>query len=124
MSRSKGFTLVELLVISPIIMVVVLAILTFLFNEYGNITQQNGQLNLQVESQNILFGLQDDIWYANAFSSDLNSNLTDTYAPQGGWVSNTTPQTLIISTGPNQESPRPQSNSGIFERVNLHTTGW
>jgi type II secretory pathway pseudopilin PulG len=96
--RQSGFTLVELLVISPIIMVVTVAAVTFLFNEYGQIVKQDGQLNLQVEAQNILFGLQDDLWYANQFASDMNSNLQDSYQPAGGWRNNTTPPTLIIST--------------------------
>lgn len=97
-SKSSGFTLVELLVISPIILVTLMTALTFLFNQYGHLVKQNGQLDLQLEAQNILFGLQDDLWYANAFTSDLNSNLIDTYQPGGGWTYNTTPQTLIIST--------------------------
>lgn len=92
-----GFTLVELLVISPIIMVTVIAGVTFMFNQYGRIVQQDGQLNLQLEAQNILFGLQDDIWYANLFTSDKNDNLVDSYQPAGGWTSGTTPPTLIIS---------------------------
>lgn len=96
--NSRGFTLVELLVISPIIMVVTVAMVTFLFNMYGQVVKQDGQLNLQVESQNILFGLQDDLWYANQFTSDLNGGLVDTYQPGGGWTNSTTPPTLIIST--------------------------
>ncbi len=112
--RNRGFTLVELLVISPIIMVVVLATVTFLFNEYGNLTQQNGQLNLQVEAQNILFSLQDDIWYANLFTSDINSNLSDPYAPQGGWTSNTSPQTLIISTPALTKNHRDPARTPVY----------
>ncbi len=95
--EQSGFTLVELLVISPIILVTVMAGVTFLFNEYGRVIKQDGQLNLQLEAQDILFGLQDDLWYANQFASDMNGNLTDSYAPSGGWKSNTTPPTLIVS---------------------------
>lgn len=98
LSGSEGFTLVELLVVSPIIMIVTVAIVTFIFNQYGQLVKQNAQLNMQVESQNILFGLQDDLWYANQFASVINGNLTDAYAPAGGWTSGTTPPTLIVST--------------------------
>lgn len=103
---SKGFTLVELLVISPILMVTVLATITFLFNEYGSITKQNGQLNLQLEAQSLIFGLQDDIWYANQFVSDKNANLVDDYGPGGGWTYNTIPPTLIINTAALTKSHR------------------
>jgi hypothetical protein len=109
--NSEGFTLVELLVISPIILVTVMAGVTFLFNEYGRVLKQDGQLNLQLEAQDILFGLQDDLWYANQFASDMNSNLSDTYAPAGGWKSNTTPPTLIVSLPAlttNQRNPNRQ----------------
>jgi competence protein ComGC len=114
LKRSSGFTLVELLVVGPIIMVVVLGIVTFLFNEYGNLTQQNGQLNLQVEAQNILFSLQDDIWYANSITSDINSNLSDSYAPQGGWKYNTSPQTLIISTPALTKNHRDPTRTAVY----------
>lgn len=114
MRRAKGFTLVELLVISPIIMVVVLGIVTFLFNQYGNLVQQNGQLNLQVSVQNILFILQDDIWYANSFTSDINDNLSDSHAPSGGWKYNTTPQTLIISTPALTKNHRDPARAPVY----------
>lgn len=94
----KGFTLIELLVISPIILVITVGVVTFLFNEYGGLVKQSAQLNLQLEAQDILFGLQDDLWYANEFASNKNDNLVDTYQPSGGWTSGTTPPTLIISS--------------------------
>lgn len=109
-----GFTLIEILVISPIMIVTVLATITFLFNEFGQITKQNGQLNLQLEAQNILFGLQDDIWYSNRFVSDQNANLVDTYAPSGGWVYNTTPPTLIISTAALTKNHRDPNRQPIY----------
>jgi type II secretory pathway pseudopilin PulG len=113
-SNQKGFTLIEILVITPILMVTVLATITFLFNEFGQITKQNGQLNLQLEAQNILFGLQDDIWYSNQFASDKNANLIDSYAPVGGWVYNTTPPTLIISTAALTKSHRDPNRQPIY----------
>lgn len=99
LNKQRGFTLVELLVISPIILVTAIGAVTFLFNQYGALVRQNGELNLQLEAQNILFGLQDDLWYANQFTNTKNDNLEDAYEPQpGGWMHNTTPPTLIIST--------------------------
>lgn len=112
--QPAGFTLVELLVISPIIMVVTVAAVTFLFNQYGQVVKQDGQLNLRVEAQNILFGLQDDLWYANQFTSNLNDNLVDAYQPVGGWTNSTTPPTLIISTAALTKNRRDASRQPVF----------
>lgn len=96
--NKQGFTLVEILIVSPVVMLTIIIIMSFLFNQYGQLTQQGSQINLNVESQNITFSMQDDIFYANAFTSSLNGNLLDSYQPGGGWNYNTTPETLIIST--------------------------
>lgn len=93
----KGFTLIEVLIMSPIIMVTVVLLMSYLFNQYGQLTQQGALIDLQVEAQNIIFGMQDDILFAKSFESDINPNLVDTYQPGGGWTSSTTPPTLIIS---------------------------
>lgn len=95
--RDNGFTLVEVLIMSPIIMVTVVLLMSYLFSQYGQLTQQGALINLQVEAQNIIFGMQDDLLFAKSFGSDKNANLTDTYQPSGGWSAATTPPTLIIS---------------------------
>jgi hypothetical protein len=97
-ATGHGFTLVEILVMSPVIMLTIIIMMSFLFNQYGQLTQEGAQINLNVEAQNIVFSMQDDIFYANEFSSNLNSNLNDNYDPSGGWTYNTNPDTLIIST--------------------------
>lgn len=96
--KASGFTLVELLVISPIVMAVTVGAVSFLFSQFVSLVKQSAQINLQLEGQTILFGLQDDLWYSNQFASDLNSNLVDAYQPSGGWTYNTSPQTLIVSS--------------------------
>jgi type II secretory pathway pseudopilin PulG len=95
--RERGFTLVELLVIGPVMLLATITAMTFLFNQYGQIVKQDGQLRLRMEAQNLLFGFQDDLWFANQFSSTINSNLSDPYEPSGGWSNATSPPTLIIS---------------------------
>lgn len=94
----RGFTLVEILIMSPIMMVTVVLLMSYLFNQYGQLTQQGALINLQVDAQNIVFGMQDDILFARYFESNKNANLTDAHQPSGGWTSNTTPNhTLILS---------------------------
>lgn len=112
--RTGGFTLVELLVIGPIIMVTVLVTITYLFNQYGGLSEQNSRLNLQLEAQKILFALQDDVWYSNLFTSTINANLADAYAPNGGWTNSTTPQTLILSTPALTKNHRDPARAPVY----------
>ena len=97
-TSNQGFTLVELLIISPIVMAIIAFMMNYLFNQYGQLTVQNAQINLQVGAQAATFAMQDDIFFANSFVSDLNNNLTDAYAPSGGWQASSNPTKLIIST--------------------------
>jgi Tfp pilus assembly protein PilV len=95
--NQAGFTLLEVLIMAPILMVTIVLLMSYLFSQYGQLTQQGALINLQVEAQNITFSMQDDIFFARSFESDKNTNLVDTYQPGGGWQSNTSPPTLIIS---------------------------
>ncbi len=112
--NSKGFTLIEVLIMAPIIMVTIIIIMSFLFNQYGQLTQQGAQINLNVEAQNIVFSMQDDIFYANAFVDDLNSNLVDSHQPSGGWDGTTTPTTLLISTPAMTQNHRSASRQPVY----------
>lgn len=82
---------------SPIMIIAVVMTMSFLFNQYGQLTQQGAQVNLNVDAQNITFSMQDDVFYANTFKQTINSGLSDAFQPGGGWTYNTTPQTLVIS---------------------------
>lgn len=110
----SGFTLIEVLIMAPVIMVTIVVIMGFMFNQYGQLTQQGAQINLNVEAQNVVFSMQDDIFYANAFTSTMNSNLADAYKPAGGWSANTTPQTLIISTPAITANRRADTRQSVF----------
>ncbi len=96
MSRQRGFTLVEILVISPVVMITIVIVLSFLFNLYGQLIQQGAKINLQSDAQTILFGLQDDLSFSSDFGTTKYSSLTDNYAPGGGWTYNSNPKTLIL----------------------------
>ncbi len=112
--RQDGFTLIEVLIISPVIMLTIVITMSYLFNLYGQLTQQGSLINLNVEAQNITFGMQDDIFYANSFNSGLNSGLVDAYQPSGGWKNNTTPGTLIISTPALTDNRRSENREPVF----------
>jgi type II secretory pathway pseudopilin PulG len=94
----KGFTLIEVLVVAPLMMMTIIIMMTYLFNLFGQLTQEGASLRLTTDAQLITLALQDDVYFANAFVSTNNAGLTDAYEPSGGWNYNTDPETLIIST--------------------------
>lgn len=94
----KGFTLIEVLVVAPLMMMTIIIMMTYLFNLFGQLTQEGASLRLTTDAQLITLALQDDVYFANAFVSTTNSGLSDAYAPSGGWTNNSNPKSLIIST--------------------------
>lgn len=112
--QSNGFTLIEVLIISPVVMLTIVITMSYLFNLYGQLTQQGSLINLNVEAQNITFSMQDDIFYANSFNTGLNDGLIDSHQPSGGWAHNTTPATLIISTPAQTENRRDENREPVF----------
>lgn len=97
-SSQRGFTLIEVLVVAPLMMMTIIIMMTYLFNLFGQLTQEGASLRMTTDAQLITLALQDDIYFANAFVSTINSGLSDTHSPDGGWQYNTNPETLIIST--------------------------
>lgn len=112
--KEAGFTLVEVLIMSPIMIVAIVIIMSYLFNQYGQLTQQGAQVNLNVEAQNIVFSMQDDIFFSQAFVQDKNTNLVDNNAPTGGWSYNTTPQTLLLSSPATTANPRAENRQIVY----------
>lgn len=97
-ANQHGYSLVELLIIGPILMITIVMTMSFLFSQYGQLTEQGALINLRTEAQTITFAMQDDVFFAANFGQTKNTNLDDPYAPSGGWSYNTSPPTLIISS--------------------------
>ncbi len=108
--NQKGFTLVELIVIAPVLMITIIIMMSFLFNQLGQLTQEGARLRMVTDAQLITLSMQDDVFFASAFMTTLNPGLSDTYEPSGGWTYSTTPETLIVSvpalTGSNRDVAR------------------
>lgn len=108
----RGFTLVELIVIAPILMLTIVVLMGYLFNQFGQLTQEGARLRLVTDSQLITLSMQDDVFFASSFMTTLNPGLSDAHEPSGGWTYDTTPQTLIVSvpalTGNNRDPNRDQ----------------
>ena len=94
--NSKGFTLVEMVVVLPIVSLIVIMVFGYMFSSYGQMLQQNEEANLRLEGEVMLFDLEDELLFTTEFADTLKSDLSDPYAPSGGWTYNTNPDTLII----------------------------
>lgn len=114
MKSEHGFTLVEVLIMAPIMIVTIVLLMSFLFSQYGQLIQQGAQINLQTEANNITFSMQDDVFFAQAFVQNLNDGLVDSYQPNGGWNYNTTPQTLIISDPAQTKNHRDANRAPVY----------
>lgn len=111
---NKGFTLVEVLVVAPVMILTIVIMMSFLFNQYGLLTQEGTRLRLVTDAQLITLNLQDDVFFASVFGSTKNSNLVDSYEPSGGWLYSTTPQTLILSGAALTKSNRDPTREPVY----------
>ena len=97
-SKTSGFTLIEVLIITPILMLTVVALLAYLFTLFGQFVQKNTEVDMRIEAQAAMFIMRDDMQIASAFSSQESSatKINDPHK-SSPWVSNTTPfPTLIV----------------------------
>jgi len=93
----RGFTIVEVLVVAPIFILVLMTMLGYLIDRYGDIVVKAKEANLVSEGQAMLITMEDELLFADDYLDTLSSNLNDPFAPSGGWNANTTPSTLIIA---------------------------
>ncbi|HEX9594638.1 MAG TPA: prepilin-type N-terminal cleavage/methylation domain-containing protein [Candidatus Saccharimonadales bacterium] len=96
MRDNRGFTLVEMLIVVPIFVLIVMIMFGILIDRYGEVVRENARVNLLIEAQSLLLTIEDEVLFADEFKSSKDSNLTDNYAPSGGWDNDTDPDTLII----------------------------
>lgn len=94
-NRQTGFTLLEVVVIMPIMILTVAVLVAFLITVYGNLLSKNVSLQLAAEAQSALFSMRDDMFYAVRFASTNQNDTTDANAPSGGWNA-VTQNSLIV----------------------------
>lgn len=117
--NSDGFTLMELVIIGPILMATIAILMNFMFNQYGQLLVQNTAVNMQVQAGNILASIKPEAANAASFVSQINSGQSDDFAPNGGWVANNKSNVLILSTSA-LTSPYGTANS---QKVYINTAG-
>jgi hypothetical protein len=107
-NRQAGFTLIEVAVVAPIMILMLAVFLNFLITLYTSTIEQNGVAELVADNDQTLSTIRNDLYLTNGFRTVIDSNLTDTDAPSGGWSYKTNPisanvynanyQTLIAGT--------------------------
>lgn len=95
-NQQSGFTIVELLVVMPIYVLVVMVTFSSLLSRYGELLKEAAAVNLRLEAETSLVVLEDELIFATDFGEVITADLSDAYAPSGGWKNNTNPDTLII----------------------------
>ncbi len=105
MKDTRGFTLVEMLVVVPITLIVCVFMVSLLITKNGELYERNARIGLRIEGLTVLEKLQDELSFASRYNNDIRAPLSDPYAPSGGWVYNSTPPTLIIDL-PAVDKPR------------------
>lgn len=84
-NKEKGFTLVEVVVVLPMMLITLAAIGALLMNVYVSLSEKTGRLEMELEGQSTLFAMRDDLFYATRFAGTNQSDTTDAFEPTGGW---------------------------------------
>jgi Tfp pilus assembly protein PilV len=95
--RESGFTILEILIALPLASVLSIVLASTMFNQYGELLQGAARSRLRMEGEILLLSLEDELLFSTDFAQTKSTDLSDAYAPTGGWTSNTTPtDTLIV----------------------------
>lgn len=87
MRKNSGFTLVELVIAIPVILVVMGAVMGFLITMLTDFSNQRAKQNLNVSAQTALSQIEADVKLSSAFLTKISDpDFTDTAAPSGGWT--------------------------------------
>lgn len=82
--KQAGFTLVELVVVAPMVMIAIAIILSYILSMFLVTGEKNAKILMQAEAQTALFTLRDDVMFANYFQGELPPGHSDPHK-SGGW---------------------------------------
>jgi type II secretory pathway pseudopilin PulG len=91
-----GFTLVEIVIVLPIISIILPGMVDFTVRQYSKMHTETSRANLQLEVETMLLDLEDELLFTTEYAQTKSSDLTDTWQPTGGWTYNTNPDTMIV----------------------------
>jgi prepilin-type N-terminal cleavage/methylation domain-containing protein len=95
--EQRGFTILEVLIALPIVVLLSITLATTVFDQYGELQRSSARARLRIEGEITLLSLEDELLFATDFGQAKSTDLVDINAPSGGWTYNTTPtDTLIV----------------------------
>lgn len=92
--NQTGFTLVEINLSITILAIILVAILSIFTNYFVLLTRNSVDLNMSVDSQNLLRSVTEELRYGAGVRQ--TNTISDTYSPVGGW--NTSNSSFVIIT--------------------------
>ena len=93
--RSAGFTLVELLISITVVASLSIGLMAIIINDFVVMTRNNTQLDMSVDSQNLLRVTVEALRYGAGVRQ--NNTITDINAPAGGWSTSNASFVIIIA---------------------------
>lgn len=93
--RSAGFTLVELLITISVVATLSIGLMAIIINDFVIMTRNNQQLDMSVDSQNLLRVTVESLRYGAGVRQ--NNTITDANAPSGGWSTSNASFVIIIA---------------------------
>lgn len=94
--KSKGFTTVELMVVVTVTSIMLLAFLAIFTNYFVIITKNNAQMDMTVNSQNLLRSTVDTLRVGGGVRQ--SNSISDPNAPPGGWNTSNANFVIIIAS--------------------------
>jgi prepilin-type N-terminal cleavage/methylation domain-containing protein len=116
--KQNGFSIIELLIVLPIVSIVVIVLISALFSQYATVLAETSRTELRASGQTILINLQDELLFTMAYGEELEGRLVDVNEPSGGWNYDTNPQTLIINEIALDSTRRDETRHIVRQRVN------
>ncbi len=95
--KQDGFTMTEIAVVIPLTSIILVTLVGSLFLQYTEVLAESARSDLRTTGQRLLINLQDELLFTIAYGEQTDANLSDPFAPSGGWTHNSDPQTLIIN---------------------------
>jgi type II secretory pathway pseudopilin PulG len=108
----QGFTLIEVLVVAPLLLIVITVMGSILISMYGTVVVESHKVLLRAEAQKLAATLTAELQDTIVFASSLDRSTIDDFAPEDGWSFNSSPAPLItksiLHNNPaNAVSPKP-----------------
>ncbi len=92
----EAFTLIELVVVMPIILLITGYMLSIMFDQFGQMVIDTAESNLRLEAQTMLLNLEDELLFATEYGDGLHSHVNDDHAPPGGWTNSNGGNDVLI----------------------------